>query len=44
MQIAEEQKKFCPDHYLADFMEPEVIQEYLEYTAPWSTETPDGGK
>ncbi|XP_054262812.1 protein SHQ1 homolog [Macrosteles quadrilineatus] len=41
LKIKDESNRFCPDHYLADFMEPEVIEEYMSYTPPWCTETTD---
>ncbi|KAG8323262.1 Hsp90 cochaperone shq1 [Homalodisca vitripennis] len=31
----EEDRKFCSDHYLADYMESEVLEEYLAYSPPW---------
>uniref|UniRef100_A0A1B6H022 Protein SHQ1 homolog n=1 Tax=Cuerna arida TaxID=1464854 RepID=A0A1B6H022_9HEMI len=35
----EEDMKFSSDHYLADFMEPKVLKEYLEYSPPWLSKT-----
>uniref|UniRef100_A0A1B6M5G6 Protein SHQ1 homolog n=1 Tax=Graphocephala atropunctata TaxID=36148 RepID=A0A1B6M5G6_9HEMI len=43
LRMGEEDKRFCCDHYLADYMEPEVVREYLAFSPSWLAETTASG-
>ena len=44
LRIEGEDSAFSSDHYLADYMQEEVIQSYLDYVPPWHTLTPHQGE